>query len=146
MESKIDYNQASDTPSQEQEATMDQKGFFADANELPGTPETPTDHEEGPDSLVLDNKFPFPPLHGIPEEDHIITFRALIIGAALGAVVSASNIYLGLKTGWTFGASLFGSILGFSILKPLSRYAPKLLGGGYFGPKVGPNDFENLPS
>jgi uncharacterized oligopeptide transporter (OPT) family protein len=30
---------------------------------------------------------------------------------------------------------LFGAILGFAILKPLSRTAPALLGGGYFGPK-----------
>ena len=44
-------------------------------------------------------------------------------------------MYLGLKTGWTFGASLFGSILGFAILKPLSRALPKYAGGGYFGPK-----------
>jgi len=40
-----------------------------------------------------------------------------------------------LKTGWTFGASLFGSIIGFAILKPLSRALPTWAGGGYFGPK-----------
>lgn len=85
---------------------------------------------------ILDNKFPFPPLQGIPEEEQQISFRAIAIGCCLGAVVSASNIYLGLKTGWTFGASLFGSILGFAIIKPLSKYAPRYLGGGYFGPKV----------
>ena len=92
------------------------------------------EHEE--DHVILDNKFPFPPLHGVPTEEQQITFRALFVGCMLGAIVSASNLYLGLKTGWTFGASLFGSILGFAILKPLSRYAPRLLGGGYFGPKV----------
>lgn len=85
---------------------------------------------------VLDNLFPFPPLKGIPDEEQQFSVRALVIGICLGAVVSASNIYLGLKTGWTFGASLFGGILGFAILKPLSRIAPKFLGGGYFGPKV----------
>jgi hypothetical protein len=85
---------------------------------------------------VLDNKFPFPKLHGIPDQEQQITFRAILLGCCLGAVVSASNIYLGLKTGWTFGASLFGSILGFAILKPLSKVAPRYLGGGYFGPRV----------
>ena len=45
------------------------------------------------------------------------------------------SVYLGLKTGWTFGASLFGSIFGFAILKPLSRALPNWAGGGYFGPK-----------
>ena len=34
--------------------------------------------------------------------------RALIVGCALGAVVGAANIYLGLKTGFTFGPQLFG--------------------------------------
>jgi hypothetical protein len=94
---------------------------------------TPVDEEE---SEILDNMFPFPPLKGIPEEEQQLTVRALVVGICLGGVVSASNIYLGLKTGWTFGASLFGGILGFAILKSISRIAPKILGGGYFGPKV----------
>lgn len=41
-------------------------------------------------------------------ETHQLTFRALFVGACLGAVVGASNIYLGLKTGFTFGPQLFG--------------------------------------
>jgi len=40
-----------------------------------------------------------------------------------------------LKTGWTFGAPLFGSIFGYAILKPLSKALPTYLGGSYFGPK-----------
>jgi uncharacterized oligopeptide transporter (OPT) family protein len=44
-------------------------------------------------------------------------------------------MYIGLKTGWTFSASLFGSIFGYAILKPMSRSLPVYLGGGYFGPK-----------
>lgn len=92
---------------------------------------------EEEDHEILDHNYPFPPLKGIPSEEQQLTFRAIIIGSLLGAVVSASNIYLGLKTGWTFGPSLFGSIIGFAIIKPLSRAAPRWLGGGYFGPKVG---------
>jgi hypothetical protein len=91
---------------------------------------------EEEDGEMLDNLFPFPPLKGVPDEEQQLSIRALVIGIMLGAVVSASNIYLGLKTGWTFGASLFGGILGFAIIKPLSRIAPRYLGGGYFGPKV----------
>lgn len=54
--------------------------------------------------------------------------------------VGASNIYLGLKTGFTFGPQLFGSIFGYAILKPLSKIIPEsgILGrflGGPFGPK-----------
>ncbi|ORY82431.1 oligopeptide transporter [Protomyces lactucae-debilis] len=84
---------------------------------------------------VPSNLYPFPELPGAVDEGTALTIRAILIGCCLGAVVSASNIYLGLKTGWTFGASLFGSILGFCILKPLSRISSPYLGGGYFGPK-----------
>lgn len=107
--------------------------------------EKPRDHFENLDVAeeksvleteeVLDPLFPFPPLENVPIETTQLTIRAILIGCALGAVVSASNIYLGLKTGWTFGASLFGGILGFAMIKPLSTYAPRWLGGGYFGPK-----------
>ncbi|KAG1733724.1 OPT oligopeptide transporter protein-domain-containing protein [Suillus lakei] len=78
---------------------------------------------------------PFPESPDAPVEDQQLTVRAVLVGCILGGIVAASNIYLGLKTGWTFGSSLFGAILGFAILKPLSRSAPTFLGGGYFGPK-----------
>ncbi|KAF9410064.1 hypothetical protein BGZ94_001766, partial [Podila epigama] len=48
----------------------------------------------------------------------------------LGLVVAASNMYTGLKAGWTFGAALWGSIFGFLILKALTKIT-----GGIFGPK-----------
>lgn len=83
---------------------------------------------------------PFPIDPDAPEETHQLTFRALFVGSCLGAIVGASNIYLGLKTGFTFGPQLFGAIFGFAVLKPLSRVIPEsgILGrffGGPFGPK-----------
>ncbi|TFK64265.1 OPT oligopeptide transporter [Pluteus cervinus] len=83
---------------------------------------------------------PFPIASWEVEETHQLTVRALVVGCALGAVVGASNIYLGLKTGFTFGPQLFGAIIGFAILKPLTRIVPEsgILGslfGGSFGPK-----------
>ncbi|KXJ92090.1 OPT oligopeptide transporter [Microdochium bolleyi] len=104
-----------------------QEPYFIDGDEKPV--QNDDEHE------FLDNMQPFPPMKGQPEEDRQFTVRAVLVGVLLGAVVSASNIYLGLKTSWTFGASLFGSILGFAILKPISTYGPRYLGGGYFGPK-----------
>ncbi|KAF9578450.1 hypothetical protein BGW38_005737, partial [Lunasporangiospora selenospora] len=56
--------------------------------------------------------------------------RAAIVGSLLGCIVAASNLYVGLKIGWTFGASLWGAIFGFIILKPLAR-----LMGNTFGPR-----------
>ncbi|GKT85730.1 oligopeptide transporter [Colletotrichum tofieldiae] len=45
----------------------------------------------------------------IPHEENILTVRAVVIGCILGSLVNASNLYLGLKTGFTFIASMFGA-------------------------------------
>ena len=47
------------------------------------------------------------------------------------------QVYLGLKTGWTFSANLFGAIFGFAIVKFFSRvFAENFpILGGSFGPK-----------
>ncbi|KAJ3106260.1 hypothetical protein HDU97_006711 [Phlyctochytrium planicorne] len=91
-------------------------------------------HEEMAEVHGLDNEFHFDPHTPFPDDGPIetqLTIRAVLVGSVLGAVVGASNLYLGLKTGFTFGASLFGAIFGFAILKPLSR----VVGGSIFGPK-----------
>ncbi|KAI0474896.1 OPT superfamily oligopeptide transporter [Xylariaceae sp. FL0804] len=85
--------------------------------------------------LMLSHEEPFPVDPDAPVEVQQFTVRAVLVGSILGGVIAASNVYLGLKTGWTFGAALFGSIFGFAILKPLSRALPPWAGGGYFGPK-----------
>lgn len=52
---------------------------------------------------------PFKPLPDLPaERPRVLTARALIVGLCAGALVNASNVYLGLKSGWTFSANLFG--------------------------------------
>ncbi|KAG7095440.1 hypothetical protein E1B28_006189 [Marasmius oreades] len=83
---------------------------------------------------------PFPVDPSEPEEPYQLTVRALFVGSCLGAVVGASNVYLGLKTGFTFGPQLFGALFGYAILKAVSKALPEsgLLGklfGGPFGPK-----------
>jgi uncharacterized oligopeptide transporter (OPT) family protein len=57
----------------------------------------------------------------------LIALFSLTSGCCLGAVVQASNLYLGLKTGFTFGPQLLGALGGFLILKPLSKVIPKSL-------------------
>ncbi|KAI9495350.1 OPT oligopeptide transporter protein-domain-containing protein [Zychaea mexicana] len=69
------------------------------------------------------------------EEETQFTWRAAILGSFLGCFVAASNMYLGLKVGFTFGAGIFGAIFSFAIIKPLSTRLPLAWGGGYFGPK-----------
>lgn len=92
------------------------------------------------DHTAPDITKPFPLDPDEPEETHQLTIRAVFVGCCLGAVVGASNIYLGLKTGFTFGPQLFGAIFGYAIIKPLSKALPEsgILGrlfGGPFGPK-----------
>lgn len=61
-----------------------------------------------PQSKTFFSTKPFPIDEYEIEETHQLTFRAVAVGCLLGAVVGASNIYLGLKTGFTFGPQLFG--------------------------------------
>lgn len=88
-----------------------------------------------PDDFVVD---PFVPFNDLPDERRrIITIRAMFVGCVCGALVNSSNLYLGLKTGWTFSANLFGAIVGFSVLKALAKALPKTFPilGGDFGPR-----------
>ncbi|TFK92506.1 OPT oligopeptide transporter [Polyporus arcularius HHB13444] len=98
----------------------------------------PPHDDDDPNTHDISRPFPVDPTE--IEETHQLTLRAIVVGCCLGAIVGASNIYLGLKTGFTFGPQLFGAIFGFAIIKPLSKAVPEsgLLGrllGGPFGPK-----------
>jgi putative OPT family oligopeptide transporter len=54
-------------------------------------------------------------------EDHYhgdipqLTLRAVLVGMILGGVMSLSNLYVGLKTGWGLGVAITACILSFSI-------------------------------
>lgn len=106
-------------------------------NEKTIIPIETTASEETPagDDFATD---PYKPFDDLPEERQwVLTTRAVLIGIFAGALVNASNLYVGLKSGWTFGANLFGSIAGFGIISILSKFLPEafpILGGG-FGPK-----------
>ncbi|TDZ37357.1 putative metal-nicotianamine transporter YSL5 [Colletotrichum spinosum] len=71
---------------------------------------------------------------GIPHEEHILTVRAIVVGCILGSLVNASNLYLGLKTGFTFIASMFGAIFGYGICMMLSKTGVPIIGSS-FGPQ-----------
>ena len=50
-----------------------------------------------------------------------LTLRAVLTGAALGAVLSLTNLYIGLKTGWGFGVAITACVLSFAIWKGLAQ-------------------------
>lgn len=52
---------------------------------------------------------PFEPFRDIPPSDgNILTIRALVVGCLCGALINCSNLYLGLKAGWTASANIVG--------------------------------------
>lgn len=56
--------------------------------------------------VIRDN---FEAFDDLPDENrNILTLRALAVGILCGALVNASNIYMGLKSGWTTSANIFG--------------------------------------
>ncbi|MFH1277498.1 MAG: OPT family oligopeptide transporter [Candidatus Eisenbacteria bacterium] len=50
-----------------------------------------------------------------------LTWRAVIMGGCLGAVLSLTNLYIGLKTGWGFGVAITACVLSFAIWKALRK-------------------------
>lgn len=57
-----------------------------------------------------------------------LTLRAILMGMVIGGVMSVSNLYVGLKTGWGFGVTITAGILAYAIFKLFERVLP----GGEF--------------
>ena len=54
-----------------------------------------------------------------------LTKRALIMGMLLGGFMSLSNVYIGLKAGWSIGVAITSCILAYAIFASLHRAFPK---------------------
>lgn len=54
-----------------------------------------------------------------------LTIRALVMGMLLGGVMSLSNVYIGLKAGWSLGVAITSSILAYAIFAALHRAIPR---------------------
>ncbi|MBU0519205.1 OPT/YSL family transporter [bacterium] len=52
-----------------------------------------------------------------------LTLRAILMGSVLGGIMSFTNLYIGLKTGWGLGVAITSCILSFTIWKALRRLA-----------------------
>ena len=50
-----------------------------------------------------------------------ITFRSIITDMVLGGLMSLSNLYVSLKTGWSIGVSITAAILAFAIFALLHK-------------------------
>lgn len=50
-----------------------------------------------------------------------LTARAIIAGCITGGVVACTNVYIGLKIGWSFGASIIAAVLSFAVFAVIGR-------------------------
>src|SRR3954468_5704725 len=87
--------------------------------------------EPVPETSAADFELPIEGFQGTPEEierqwfekvykgrgDSMrqLTWRAVLMGSFLGAILSLTNIYIGLKAGWAFGVAITASILSYAI-------------------------------
>lgn len=55
-----------------------------------------------------------------------LTLRAVLMGSFLGMIMSLSNLYVGLKTGWGLGVAITSCILSYSIYKSLRTALPRV--------------------
>ncbi|MGH7740467.1 MAG: OPT family oligopeptide transporter [Candidatus Eiseniibacteriota bacterium] len=59
--------------------------------------------------------------HDVPQ----LTPRVVVMGMVLGMVMAASNVYVGLKVGWSLGVSITSCILAYTAFSTLHRAFPK---------------------
>jgi uncharacterized oligopeptide transporter (OPT) family protein len=72
-------------------------------SEAPGTPESP-------EALWYRTQYAG---DGVPQ----LTLRAVLMGALLGGVLAFSNLYVGLKAGWSMNVAITAAIVSFAIFK-----------------------------
>jgi len=51
-----------------------------------------------------------------------LTLRSALTGMIIGGVLSVTNLYVGIKTGWTLGVGITSVVLAFAFFKALSRF------------------------
>jgi uncharacterized oligopeptide transporter (OPT) family protein len=51
-----------------------------------------------------------------------LTLRSALTGMILGGILSLTNLYIGIKTGWTLGVGISSVILSYAFFKILSRF------------------------
>ena len=72
------------------------------------TPDVTGDPEAG-EAAISEQRY-------VPEPGEAqLTLRALAVGCVVGSIAACTNVYIGLKIGWTFGASITCAVLGYAL-------------------------------
>ncbi|MGE3405948.1 MAG: OPT family oligopeptide transporter [Pirellulales bacterium] len=82
----------------------------------PALPELPVDHDqEARDWLA-----------NVYQGDHIrqLSPRSIVTGMLIGGVMSISNLYVGLKTGWGLGVTITACIIAYAVFNVLQKVVP----------------------
>jgi OPT family oligopeptide transporter len=66
--------------------------------------------------------------HNVYQGDNMpqLTLRAVVTGACIGMVMAVSNIFVGLKTGWSLGVAITACIISFTVYRTLTAAFPRL--------------------
>ena len=96
-----------------------------------------TDPIEGTIVPEIENSPLIPPAHDIDANDRWwieniyrgdkmrqISCRAIFSGMMIGGVMSVSNLYVGLKTGWSLGVTVTACIIAYAVFKSLEAVIP----------------------
>jgi putative OPT family oligopeptide transporter len=87
----------------------------------PVPPKPPSDNDREAARLWLDTVY--------QGDDAVqLTPRAVLTGMVIGGVMSISNLYVGLKTGWGLGVTITSCILAFAVFKFLEAIVPAYRG------------------
>jgi OPT family oligopeptide transporter len=72
--------------------------------------------------------------------DHVkqLTARAVIMGMFLGMIMACSNVYIGLKAGWSMGVTITSAVLAFTIFQFISGTFGPLMVKAHKVPVIGP--------
>jgi OPT family oligopeptide transporter len=116
------------------------KHFFGVARSMSETsPQTPENHDASLASKAYEDfELPIAGFKGTPEEieqqwyeqvylgrgDVLpqFTWRAVVMGCLLGGILSLTNLYIGLKSGWGFGVAITACILSYTIWSGFYRF------------------------
>ena len=55
-----------------------------------------------------------------------LTVRALVAAAGIGALMSISNLYVGLKSGWGLGVTITAAVMAYALFKSLETVLPQV--------------------
>lgn len=67
----------------------------------------------------MPSTLPTLPMHAPVERE--LSLRAVITGTVLGILLTPSNVYAGLKIGWSFNMSIIALLVGYAIWQGLSK-------------------------